>query len=266
MPVSDESHSGPFSTRFLFGLTICLSLLLLLLLGPVRSHSLSYRVGPLAAGRIAITNLLKGPVRVGIQVGHLDSQLHPEEHADLRFNTGGHAAGIDEVDVNARVAAELQSLLLASGVQVDILPASVPVDYSADAFVSLHADSVLDEARSGYKSAYFEPLRNRIDPLLKQHIDAAWLPASGLRDDALNTSSGMFRYYAFNPAARHSVNPRTPALLVEMGYISNPADRRFLADPRLPAALLAEGILAFLTDMERLPPRAGDTGDARGRW
>lgn len=257
MPVQPASQ--PDSRRrqrlLLGGLSFILLLVLLILIGPVRRHALEYQVGVLEAGRAAAINLLKGPVRVGIQIGHLDAYLHPEEHAALRWNTGGHSGGIDELDVNRAVAAELTLLLEAAGVQVDLLPASVPVHYSADAILSLHADSVDDEWRNGYKSAYFEPARNPADPLLKQFIDAVYLDGSGLADDSLNTSGTMIHYYAFNPGYDHSVNPRSPALLVEMGYISNPDDRRFLLEPAAPAALLAEGLLAYLTDIGRVPHR-----------
>ncbi len=234
---------------------MALLMVFLLVAGPVRSHALEFQVGPLEAGRIALINLLKGPVRVGIQIGHLDAHRHPDEHAALRWNTGGHSGGVDELDVNRAVAAELTALLEARGVMVDLLPASVPVHYSADAILSLHADSVDDEWRSGYKSSFFEPARNPTDLALKKFIDDAYLQGSGLADDSLNTSGTMIHYYAFNPQYRHSVNPRSPALLIEMGYISNPEDRRFLLQPEKPAALIARGLLAFLTETGRLPPQ-----------
>lgn len=240
--------------RPLLGALICLSLLLALLAWPVSAVAARYGTGPLAAARIGAVNLLKGPVRVGIQIGHLNARDHPEEHRDLRWNFGGHAGGVDELDVNIAVAQRLAALLEAAGVTVELLPASVPAYYSADAVISVHADSVADPARSGYKSAFFEPARNGHDALLKQHVDSAYLAGSGLRDDSLNTSGSMIHYYAFNPQYRHRVNTRSPALLVELGYISNPADLEFLLRPGRPAQLLAEGVIAFLTDIQRLPP------------
>ena len=240
--------------RFLGSLVLVLSAALLILAGPVRSHALKYQVGVLEAGQIAMVNLLKGPVRVGIQVGHLDAHLHAEEHAALRWNTGGHAAGLDELEINVAVASELRRMLEAAGLQVDLLPASVPVQYSADAIVSLHADSVNDDWRNGYKSSYFEPVRTPLDELLKEHVDAVYLHGSNLADDSHNISGTMIHYYAFNPRYRHSVNPRSPALLVEMGYISNHDDRRFLLEPERPAALIAEGLIAYLTEVGRMPP------------
>ena len=116
-----------------------------------------------------------------------------------------------------------------------------------------HLDANLDPERSGYKSAHFLPARNPHELLLKLKVDRAVLGGTHLTDDDRNVTGNMFRYYAFNPAARHSVNPRTPALLVEMGYISNPADRRFLLDSLAPAQLVAAGIISFLEDRQRLP-------------
>ena len=121
----------------------------------------------LESSRRALLNLFIGPPRVGVQVGHEEAQNHPEELAALRVNTGGHAGGIDEVDVNRAVAQELARRLEANGVTVDLLPATPPEGYHADLFVSLHADASPDTARRGYKTAYFSPPRNPLEPRLK---------------------------------------------------------------------------------------------------
>lgn len=251
-----RSEAGPRGGRT--GLVVALVILgslLVLLAWPLRTTAQSYRTGYLQASRIALVNLLKGPVRVGIQVGHLNAQDHPEEHRDLRWNFGGHARGVDELEVNLEVADRVSKLLQQAGVQVELLPASVPALYSADAVISIHADSVEDPDRRGYKSAYFEPARNSLDPLLKEHMDREFLAGSGLADDSLNTSGSMIRYYAFNPRYHHRVSSRSPALLVEMGYISNATDLAFLQQPQRPAELIAQGVIAFLTDIQRLPPQ-----------
>lgn len=231
-----------------------LGTLFVLLAWPLRTTAQRYGVDYLQASRIATVNLLKGPVRVGLQIGHLDARDHPEEHRDLRWNFGGHAAGVNEVDINEAVAGRVKTLLEDAGVQVELLPASIPPFYSADAVISLHADSVDNSSRNGYKSAYFEPARNSLDALLKEHMDRIYLAGSGLADDSANTSSSMYRYYAFNPAYRHRVHTGSPALLVEMGYISNSRDLAFLQQAQRPAELIAAGVIAFLTDIQRLPP------------
>ena len=201
-----------------------------------------------------VIDVARGPVRVGIQIGHDNVAAHPDELAQLRFNTGGHANGIDEVDINRAVAAALRAQLRANGVSVDLLRATPPEGYYADLVISLHADSVLDPTRRGYKSAYFDPERNPLEPLLKAYIDDAYLASSGLPHDFANTTQNMHRYYAFNARRyRHSVHPGTPSLIVEMGYLSSDADMAFLSQPELPAAALKEGIIAFLRAQGRLP-------------
>jgi N-acetylmuramoyl-L-alanine amidase len=237
-------------------LLILLALLLLacsFTLRPLLHQARLYDTTPLRAVVVLGRNLLLGPVRVGLQVGHEQVHDHPDELAALRFNTGGHSAGIDEVDVNRAVAAELKMLLEAAGIRVDLLPATVPRDYNADLVLSLHADSSLDTDRNGFKTAHFHPARNPLEPVLKELIDSHYLPASGLADDSINTSGAMYYYYAFSRSYRHSVHPLTPALIVELGYISNASDRQFLLQSERPARLLADGVLAFLQFRQRLP-------------
>lgn len=207
-----------------------------------------FRPGPARA----LANLLAGPVRVGVQVGHLDAFDQPDELADLRFNTGGHANGVDEVDLNLGVAQALAARLEAHGFEVDLLPATVPPGYSADLVLSVHADSSPDPSRSGYKSAHFWPARNPREAILKVAVDRAVLAATGMRDDDRNTSGNMLRYYAFNHRHfEHAVAGRTPALLVELGYLSNASDLRLLEQPDLLAAALERGVLRYLHDIGR---------------
>lgn len=231
-----------------------LCVFLALLLGPIRSQAVRYGVGPAEATWIGLRNALKGPVRVGVQIGHEAAADQPEELAALRWNFGGHSASLDEVTVNRQVAADLQRILGAHGIIVELLPATIPIAYNADLLVSVHADSVDDTSRNGYKSAHFHPPRNDLEPLLKELVDAVFLERSPLRDDSINVSGGMHYYYAFSGEYRHSVHPRTPALIVELGYISNAADRAWLLAGDEPARLLADGVLAFLRSVQRIPP------------
>jgi hypothetical protein len=198
--------------------------------------------------------LALGPPRVGVQIGHDGVAAHPDELGHLRGNTGGYADGLSEVTVNRTVAAALETVLEAEGVAVDLLRATPPAGYHADLMLSLHADSVLDRARRGYKSSYFEPPRSALEPRLKGLVDRAYLSATGLPDDSLNTTGNMRRYYAFNfRRYAHSVHPATPALLVELGYLSSPGDAALLKQPERVAGALAEGVVGFLRGRNRLP-------------
>ncbi len=194
-----------------------------------------------------IDNLTMKPVKVALQIGHLHAAKHPTELANLRQNTGGLARGVAEVDINQTVANIVKKQLEYYGISVELLPATVPPDYQADVFVSIHADSSTDLNRRGYKSAYAIPERNSSDKLLKSLIDESFFNASGLPDDHDNVSSNMTEYYAFNRSKfLHSIASATPAVIIEMGYLSHEEDVIFLQDSKRPATALTEGILKFL--------------------
>jgi hypothetical protein len=227
--------------RFLLELLLAVSVIFLL--------GLTYQRN---GGWQGILNSLRGPVRVGLQVGHLDVANHPEELANLRYSTGASVNGINEVDVNLLAAQMLRDMLTNEGITVDMLPATVPKNYKADVFVAIHADSSEDAGRRGYKSAIFRQERNKKDMLLKQIIDKNYFYFSGMPDDDSNVSGSMLEYYAFNKHFKHSVSRKTPAIIVEMGYLSNPADLKFIEDPVNPAYALKIGILSYLREVGRI--------------
>lgn len=198
-----------------------------------------------------------GPPRVGVQIGHDGVEAHPDELGHLRGNTGGFALGRSELSVNRAVAAALRRQLEAHGVTVDLLRATPPAGYHADLVLSLHTDSLDAEVaagRRGYKSAHFAPPRSPLEPRLKRLIDEGYLRATQLPDDTANTTGAMLEYYAFNfRRYRAAVHPATPALIVELGYLSSPADAALLGRPRRVAEGLSSGVVAFLRSRNRLP-------------
>ncbi|MGL4611862.1 MAG: N-acetylmuramoyl-L-alanine amidase family protein [Trueperaceae bacterium] len=232
--------------RLLLSLLLVASLLLLLGLNYQRAGSWS------PFPNVFSLNVFQGPVRVGLQIGHLEVSNHPEELANLRYNTGASVNGINEVDVNLIVAQTLRDMLLRENIVVDLLPATVPKNYRADVFVSLHADSNEDSERRGYKSAVSRFERNDKDALLKQMIDEHYFYFSGLPDDDNNVSGSMLEYYAFNKRFKHSIHRNTPAIIVEMGYLSNEDDLAYMEDPANPAYALKIGILSYLREVGRI--------------
>lgn len=199
--------------------------------------------------------VLQGPPTVVLQVGHLGAQGAPEELAALRTRTGASAGGVDEVTVNAAVADALAARLRADGIRVRVVGATVPPNLRASLALALHADGVPDVGRRGYKSAHAIPTRTRRDPWLLASVDAAYLDATPLPHDAVNVSPAMTDYYAFAHARfRHALHPSTAAVIIEMGYLSNPLDRAWLEDPDRPAAALHDGVTRYLAAIARWHP------------
>lgn len=200
-----------------------------------------------------LANRVRGPVRIGLQIGHLDAASAPDELANLRQSTGGSVRGLDEVEVNQAVAEALAARLTDHGFEVDLLGAVVPPNYRADLLLSIHADANSDEDRRGYKSAHFRPARNPHEALLKVAVDRAYTALTRLPDDDRNVSGNMLLYYAFNHRRfQHSVHRETPALLVELGYLSNADDRAWLERPDRLAAALENGVLDYLAEIRRI--------------
>jgi N-acetylmuramoyl-L-alanine amidase len=187
------------------------------------------------------------PPRVGLQVGHLRSNELPEELARLRTSTGARYGSVTEADLNLDIVNRIKPLLEAEGVIVDVLPATVPPGYDADAFLAIHADGSRSPAARGWKLA--TPWRaSEASKNLMAAVGAAYGPATGLPEDVGGVTVNMRGYYAFNWRRHdHSIARTTPAIIVEMGFMSNAADRNVMfGQPDRVARGIADGILAYL--------------------
>jgi len=191
-----------------------------------------------------------GPLRVGIQAGHWFAADAPDEQEGLRDNTGAQAGGTTEWETNLRIAEETKKLLEAQGIVVDLLPTTIPPDYLADAFISVHADGNTDTRVSGYKVA--APRRDRTGTAarLSSLIEARHGSSTNLLIDP-NITNTMRGYYAFNwRRYDHSIHPMTPGAIVETGFLTNANDRRIIVNnPKRSAQGIADGVIAFLQEM-----------------
>lgn len=188
-----------------------------------------------------------GPLRVGIQSGHFDNDQVPDELRGLTGNTGAQVGAITERAV-VRVIAELvQAELESAGIVVDLLPTTIPPGYVADAFVSIHADGNRDTSVRGHKHAPPRRDYSGHSAALTAAIYESYGQATGLPTDTAITNR-MTAYYAFNWARyEHAIHPRTPAVIVETGFLTNAQDRAIIVDaPERAAAGIAAGILNFL--------------------
>ncbi|MCX7791309.1 MAG: N-acetylmuramoyl-L-alanine amidase [Chloroflexaceae bacterium] len=190
------------------------------------------------------------PRRVGLQAGHWRSEEHPDEQASLRRFSGAYYRGYDEWELNIIIARETMERLADAGVVVDLLPATVPPGYLADAFVSIHVDGATGAqaaTRRGWKLA--TPFRaSAASDALAEAISAAYAQVTGLPEDPLGPSYDMRAYYAFAYYRyQHSIAPETPAVILEAGFMTHPEDRELLfGRPDLIAEGIAQGVLRYL--------------------
>jgi N-acetylmuramoyl-L-alanine amidase len=191
------------------------------------------------------------PRRVAIQAGHLFVADAPAEFPNLRFSNGASVAGVNEVDVTRDIAERVAGLLRPRGYNVDILPATIPPSYLADVFVALHADGDVTGTARGFKIAH-GTYRQPYDALLVEHLNARYAAGTGLPPSTPITAD-MLDYYAFAWFRYvHSLAPHTAAAILEMGFLSHPADRAVMVnEPDRIASAIADGIVAFLDAVPR---------------
>jgi N-acetylmuramoyl-L-alanine amidase len=193
----------------------------------------------------SITQL--GNFRVGLQAGHLDAAKLPAELESVSWNFGASAGGVDEVDVNLETANAVAELLRKEGVQVDVLPATIPPGYLADAFISIHADGNEDASVSGYKAVASAWDKSGKAEILASSLRAAYGAVSKLELDS-SVTRDMTHYYAFNyNRFEHAISPQTPAVIFELGFITNAHDRKIMTEKQDEITqALSVGILEYL--------------------
>jgi len=208
---------------------------------------------PQISGAAAAPTAIPAPLppikaRVGLQVGHWQATSLPVELASLRTETGASASGYQEVDLNFQIARQVAALLMARGITVDLLAATIPPGYTADAFVAIHCDYNNDPAMSGFKLARYGDSANptRDDALLNA-IAGVYGATTGQPTDP-HLTRAMIYYYAFNSGSfAHAIAPQTPGVIIELGFLTNASDRALLvgAQPTV-ATGLAQGIIGYL--------------------
>lgn len=190
----------------------------------------------------------QGALKIGLQAGHwLESQL-PDELAALRTSTGASGPGWTEQAVNLDIARRTAALLEADGYQVDVLPSTIPVGYTADVFLALHSDANNSSTPNGFKIA--RPSRTSVasvDDELVATFNQNFGKITGQRTDSAITAA-MRYYYAFSSTQyQHAASATTPAAILEMGYMTNPGDRNLLTQtPDVVAKAVATCLEDFL--------------------
>lgn len=191
-----------------------------------------------------------GAVKVGIQIGHWKSNELPDELQRLRTSTGTAAGGVTELGVNLDIGQRVADLLRQRGIEVDVLPATVPPGYVADAFVAIHADGSPNTKARGFKLA--TPWRTSpaaqhlLEAITATYYESTKLPRDG------SITMNMRGYYAFSwRRHEHAVAKTTPSVIVEMGFLTNPSDRALLTKNQNTVAVgIANGIIRYLNERD----------------
>lgn len=188
------------------------------------------------------------PVKVALQVGHYLNDELPDELEKLRNSDGTRGGGKNEWEVNAAIAKETAELLEEKGIEVDILPATIPPGYWADVFVAIHADGNEDSRKRGFKVA--SPWRDFSgdSKSLVTYIEESYEEETGFSKD-INITRNMRGYYAFSWwRYEHSIHPMTTAAILETGFLTNPSDRKILINsPKIAARGIANGVIKYLS-------------------
>ena len=201
--------------------------------------------------RIPKPAMPSGPRRIGIQVGHWETDQVPAELGTrITFQTGTSWGGVDEVDVNMDIAQRMKAQLVARGYVVDIIPTTIPPGYLADVFVALHADGDETGEKSGFKIAHGSrrgPYEDKLVSLLRDE----YAKVTELEWDAQGISRNMSAYFAFNWGRyQHAVAAHTPAAIVEMGFLSNGHDRDLMVNKADDVATaIVNGVQRFLDEV-----------------
>jgi hypothetical protein len=136
------------------------------------------------------------PLRVALQAGHWRASEAPDELSGLRRNGGTSGGGKYEWEVNLEIAELTRALLEEAGYAVDVLPATVPQGYQADAFIAIHADGNNDASVDGYRVGWPRRDRTLRAAELADRVAAAYGEATGMRRLPVATRR-MRGYYAF---------------------------------------------------------------------
>ncbi|HET9494330.1 MAG TPA: N-acetylmuramoyl-L-alanine amidase, partial [Chloroflexia bacterium] len=181
-------------------------------------------------GPVIEPNNHPGPRWVTLQAGHWRAESLPDELEHLGNRTGTAAGGVTEWEINIAVCKLAAQYLFERGYSVDILDATVPMSYTTDLFVAVHADGNESPRWRGFKAVapwVSVPASDKFVEIFYEEYGKA----TGLPTDVV-TSVAMADYYAFNQHTyRHAIDARrVPAAIIEMGFVTNPLDRQVLVE------------------------------------
>lgn len=191
-----------------------------------------------------------GPVVPTVSSGHQDPEFCVVIDPGHGGNDGGTVSGkVAEKDVNLSVAQKLKAILEQNHIEVILTRSSddymslaqrtsVANGSNGDLFISLHCNYYEDDAGISGMECYY----HRQGAKKSQAFAESILHAASLSDDITVRDAKRAGYYVLR-------NTGMPAVLVEMGFLSNAAELRKLSSDdyqELLARRIGEGILEQL--------------------
>jgi N-acetylmuramoyl-L-alanine amidase len=150
--------------------------------------------------------------------------------------------GVNEKDINLDIAKRVRDKLQAKGVNVVMTRSkdvfielwrrvSIASNYKASLFVSIHTNAARNRSVNGIEVFYFAGASAKLNgPYYRQNQNQSYqyarLAQAQMRKDVKSASRGVknARYYVLK-------NARTPAVLIEVGFITNSWEEGNLVSP-----------------------------------
>ena len=180
----------------------------------------------------------KPSAKIGLQAGHWRAHEAPWP---INTHTGSSGRGKTEAEVNLPIAEAAAQVLREAGHAVDVLPAVIPKGYRADLVVAIHADGGPSSRRGFFVDSSARQATAGAEAKLSRSLVEAY-KVVGIPYVFRGTSASRY-YYGY-----YSVDARTPMVLIETGFLTNPVDQTILIDrPDVVGGAIARGILDYLS-------------------
>ena len=202
-------------------------------------------------------------IKIYIDQGHNLATKEYDSDGNLipTWNTGAQGNGLDEAELTYEIGMLLYDLLMQEGrfeVRLSRPTADTVLgtdnnsaldfrvndakEWGADYFISLHINSYTSDSATGLE--VFSANGDEVGHALGEDILNSLVKATELRNRGMKDGSNL----------RVLKNATMPAVLVEMGFISNPGDAAMLDEsPELFAQGIYNGILSYFNQLEESP-------------
>jgi len=167
--------------------------------------------------------------RAIIQIGH------KKPYPFTPFGSGTRG----EVTYSSRIASLLTDELLQRGWDTLVVPAAYDFSARADVFISLHCDGNNNSTARGFSIGYHPDQNNSNGShVLGLKLNEIYEAGTTIPSRGFNYTNDQKYYYAFK-----RVQHIPAAILFEMGFLTNPDDKKYLTENQLTVArLIADSI------------------------